>query len=513
MMAQAKKRSGLFECLLGWIERVGNKLPDPTTLFVVLAVLVILVSWICSLAGVSAVHPGTGKELTVTSLLTRDGFRRMWSMAVPNFSGFAPFGMVLVAVIGAGSAEKSGFLSALMQKMLAKASRTMVTAVIIFIGINGNLAGDAAFVIMPPLAAVTYLGMGRHPLLGMFTAFAAVAAGFCANIALGMSDALAYGFTEPAARLIDPAYTASPAINYYFLLVSCVLLTIVGTFASEKLVAPRFEGQDLSKYGKASVDALTPGQERGLKMAGTAFLVACLALVLMCLGDDPLMGDPAAGGSIMSPKSPFMAGIIVTVSVLLFIPGTVYGFASGKYKNDKDMFGDVVSAFRDMAPYILLCFFCAQFTTYFAWSNLGVIIAVKGAETLKTLNFTGIPLLVGVIFVSCIVNIFIGSASAKWAILAPVFIPMMMLMSFDPAVTQVAYRIGDSITNPLSPLFYYFPLILGFAHRYEPDTGMGTVIANMFPFSLCFTVAWVIQLVTWCLLDLPLGPGGGIFLQ
>ena len=512
-MTQAKERSGLFERLLGWIERVGNKLPDPTTLFVILAFLVVIISWICSITGVSAIHPGTGKELTVTNLLTKEGFRMIWSKAVPNFSGFAPLGMVLVAVIGAGAAEKSGFLAALMQKMLANASRTLITAAIIFIGINGNLAGDAAFVIMPPLAAVTYLSVGRHPLLGMFTAFAAVAAGFCANIFLGLSDALAYGFTEPAARMIDPSYQQSPAINFYFLIVSCLVLTVVGTFASEKLVAPRFEGQDISKYGKPSFDALTPGQNRGLRMAGMGFLIGVIVLVLMCLGDDPLMGDPSKGGSIMASTSPFMSGIIVTVSVLLFIPGAIYGFVSGKYKNDKDLFQDIVLAFKDMAPYILLCFFCAQFTNYFAWSNLGVIIAVKGAGALRALNFTGIPLLVGVIFVSCIVNIFIGSASAKWAILAPVFVPMMMLLSFDPAVTQVAYRIGDSITNPLSPLFYYFPLILGFAHRYEPDTGMGTIIANMFPFSLCFAITWIIQLVIWCLLDVPLGPGGGIWLS
>ena len=511
-MTQVKERTGFFERLLAWIERVGNKLPDPTTLFVILAVLVVLISWICSVAGVSAMHPGTGKELTVTNLLSKDGFRMIWSKAVTNFSGFAPFGMVLVAVIGAGAAEKSGFLATLMQKMLANASRTLVTAVIIFIGINGNLAGDAAFVIMPPLAAVTYLGMGRHPLLGMFTAFAAVAAGFCANVTLGLSDALAYGFTEPAARMIDPSYHQSPAINFYFLVVSCLILTVVGTFVSERLVAPRFEGQDLSKYGKVEKEAITPAQNRGLKMAGIGFMISVVVLILMCLGDDPLMGDPKKGGSIMAASSPFMSGIIVTVSVMLFIPGALYGFASGKYKNDKDLFRDVVLAFRDMAPYILLCFFCAQFTNYFAWSNLGVIIAVKGADTLRALNFTGIPLLIGVIFVSCIVNIFIGSASAKWAILAPVFVPMMMLLNFDPAVTQVAYRIGDSITNPLSPLFYYFPLILGFAHRYEPDTGMGTVIANMFPFSLCFAITWIVQLVIWCLLDIPLGPGGGIWL-
>ena len=513
IMTQAKERSGMFERVLGWIERVGNKLPDPTTLFVILAFLVLVISWLCSMAGVSAVHPGTGKTLTVTNLLTKEGFRMMWSKAVPNFAGFAPFGMVLVAVIGAGAAEKSGFLAALMRKMLAKASQTLVTAVIIFIGINGNIAGDAAFVIMPPLAAVTYLGMGRHPLLGMFTAFASVAAGFGANMALGLSDALAYGFTEPAARLIDPTYGASPAINYYFLVASCIVLTIVGTFVSEKLVAPRFEGQDLSKYGKAEVEELTPAQNRGLRMAGLGFLAGLIVLVLMCIGDDPLMGDPNKGGSIMAPTAPFMSGIIVTVSVLLFIPGAVYGFVSGKYRNDKDLFGDVVNAFRDMAPYILLCFFCAQFTNYFAWSNLGLILAVKGAEGLKAMHFTGFPVLLGVIVVSCLVNIFIGSASAKWAILAPVFVPMMMLLNFDPAMTQAAYRIGDSLTNPLSPLFYYFPLILGFAHRYEPETGMGTIIANMFPFSLCFAIAWAIQLGVWFMLDLPLGPGGNIFLQ
>lgn len=510
-MEQVQEKSGVFERVLAGIERVGNKLPDPTTLFVILAFLVVLISWICSLADVSAVHPGTGKTLTVTNLLSKEGFRQMWSRAVPNFSGFAPFGMVLVAVIGSGAAEKSGFLATLMKKMLANASPTLVTAVIIFIGINGNLAGDAAFVIMPPLAAVTYLGIGRHPLLGMFTAFAAVAAGFCANLTLGLSDALAYGFTEAAAKMIDPNYRTSPAINYYFLIASCITLTIVGTIVSEKLVAPRFEGQDLDKYGKAEKVELTPAQDKGLRYAGISFLISVFVLILMCIGDDPLMGDPKTG-SIMASSSPFMSGIIVTVSVMLFIPGAVYGFVSGKYKNDRQLFGDVVLAFKDMAPYILLCFFCAQFTNYFAWSNLGAIIAIKGADTLKALNFTGLPLLIGLVFVSCIVNIFIGSASAKWAILAPVFVPMMMLMSFDPAVTQVAYRIGDSITNPLSPLFYYFPLILGFAQRYEPETGMGTIIANMFPFSLCFTVVWLVQLMIWVVLNLPLGPGGGIYL-
>jgi aminobenzoyl-glutamate transport protein len=399
-----------------------------------------------------------------------------------------------------------------MRKMLTGVPPVLVTLIIVFISVNGNVAGDSAFVIMPPLAAATYLSMGRNPMVGLFTAFASVAAGFCASVILALTDTLAYGFTEPAARMLDPSYAASPAINYYFLVVSCILLTLVGTFVSEKLIAPRFAHVDLAKYGKAEQTSLTPTEEKAIKSALRGLAVAVVVVVLLCLGSDPVMGDPAQGGSLTSPNAPFMSGLVVTVAVLFFIPGAIYGFVSGKYKNDKQMFADITLAFKDMAPYIVLCFFCAQFTNYFGWSNLGVIIAIRGADLLKTLNFTGIPLLIGVVIASCIINLFIGSASAKWAILAPVFIPMLMLMNLDPAVTQIAYRIGDSITNPLSPLFYYFPVILGFAHRYEKDTGMGTIIANMVPFSFLFTIAWLLQLVAWVMLDLPLGPGGRIFM-
>jgi aminobenzoyl-glutamate transport protein len=512
-MTELKAKQGLFERFLSWIERAGNKLPDPITLFVALAAIVLVVSWICSLFGVSAVHPGTGNVLTVTNLLSKSGFRKIWSLAVTNFTGFAPMGVVLAAVIGTGVAEKSGFLSALMRKMLAHVPPFFVTLLIVFICINGNIAGDSAFVVMPPLAGAIYLSMGRNPLVGMFTAFASVAAGFCASVVLALTDTLAYSFTETAARLIDSAYAASPAINYYFLIVSAVLLTLVGTVVSEKLIAPRYAHIDLNKYGKVEQSDLTPAEEKGVRYALRALAVAVVIFVLMCMGSDPLMGDPEKGGSITSPASPFMSGLIITVTVLFFIPGAVYGFVSGKYKNDKEMFADISAAFRDMAPYIVLCFFCGQFISYFSWSNLGVIIAVKSADMLRAMNFVGIPLLIGIVFVSCIINLFIGSASAKWAILAPIFVPMLMLLNLDPAVTQVAYRIGDSITNPLSPLFGYIPLLFGFAQRYEKDTGMGTVIANMIPFSLCFSVVWLLQLVAWVTLNLPLGPGGGIFIK
>jgi aminobenzoyl-glutamate transport protein len=458
------------------------------------------------------VHPGTGQTLTVVNLLSKDGFRRIWSLAVTNFTGFAPMGIVLVAVIGTGIAEKSGFLAALMQRMLTGVPPFLVTLIIVFICINGNVAGDSAFVVMPPLAAAVYLSMGRSPMVGMFTAFASVAAGFCAAVILNMSDTLAYGFTESAARLIDPSYTASPAINFYFLFVSCIILTLVGTVVSEKIITPRYAHVDVAKYGKVDHIGLSPQEAKAMKYALRGLGVAALIIILMCLGSDPLMGDPDQGGSLTSPRSPFMSGIVVTIAVLFFVPGAIYGFVSGKYKNDKQMFADITLSFREMAPYILLCFFCAQFTSYFAWSNLGAVIAIKGADLMKAMNFTGIPLLLGVILASCLINLFIASASAKWAILAPVFVPMLMLLDFDPAVTQAVYRIGDSITNPLSPLFGYFPILLGVATRYEKDTGIGTIIANMLPFSLCFTVVWLVQLVLWVMMDLPLGPGGPIFL-
>lgn len=503
----------LMDRFLNTVEAAGNRLPDPASLFILLAVVVVLLSCVLGTMGTSAVHPGTGKVIKVVNLLSVSGFRMMWGKAVSNFSGFAPLGMVLVCVIGAGVAEKSGFLAAFMQKVLGKAAPAIVTFVIILVGINGNVAGDAAFVVLPPVAGVIFLGMGRHPLLGVFCGFAAVAAGFCANLMLGMSDSLAYGFTEAAARMIDPNYMESPAINYYFLVVSCFVLATVGTIVTEKFMAPRFAGADLSKY-EIDPDAavLTPEKSKAVNKAIIAVIITLLAIFAMCVGADPILGDPKTH-SVMNGGSPFMRGIILTVTIVLFVPGAVYGFASGKYKNDKDMFADVSQAFKDISSYILLCFFCAQFTSYFAWSNLGAVIAIKGAGFLQAMHFTGVPLIISLIFVSCIINIFIGSASAKWAILAPVMVPMMMILGYDPAVTQVAYRIGDSITNPLSPLFYYFPLILGFARKYEKDTGMGTIIANMLPYSIAFTIAWVILLTIWVVFNLPLGPGGGIYLS
>ena len=516
MEEKTTAKKTMLDRILDSIERAGNKLPDPITLFLGLSVIVMLISALCSALGVSAVNPADGSTIEVFNLLSADGLRYLWSNVITNFSGFAPLGMVLVAVIGSSVAEKSGFLVALMQRFLGKSKGWIVSMVVIFLGINLNIAGDAGFIVLPPLAAILYMSIGRSPMLGLYVAFASVAAGFCGNIMLGLSDALAYGFTEAAAQLIDPNYAESMAINWYFLLVSCLMLTIVGTILTEKVLVHRFPmtPEKLKEYDfDENANDLSPKEKKALGVAGAAFLIFVIVLVLMSVplvGGRALLADEA--GSITAGGAPFTKGIVFTVTLGLFVPGLAYGIATGKYKNDKDVWADISQGFSEMGNYVFMCFFISIFTNFFSVSKLGTVLAIAGADGLKNIGFTGIPLMIGLLLVACFVNLFIGSASAKWAILAPVFVPMMMLMGYDPAITQVVYRIGDSITNPLSPLFTYMPVILGFARKYDKKVGLGTIIANMLPFSVSFAIAWIIQVIIWVTLNLPLGPGGNIYL-
>jgi aminobenzoyl-glutamate transport protein len=516
MSAKTAQKKSLLDRILDAVERAGNKLPDPITLFLGLAILVTIISAICSALNVTAVNPADGSTVEVFNLFSIAGIRYLWTNVITNFSGFAPLGMVLVAVIGSSIAEKSGFLVAVMEHFLGGAKGWIVTMVTLFLGINLNIAGDAGFIILPPLAAVLFMSIGRSPILGLFVAYAGVAAGFCANMLLGLSDALAYGFTETAAQMIDPNYSESIAINWYFLIVSCIVLTIAGTILVEKFLVHRFPitKEELAKYDfDENAANLTDIQKKGIRNAGIGLLIYVVIIVLMCLpifGETAILADEA--GSITGGTAPFSKGIVFTASLALFIPGAVYGATIGKYKNDKDVWADISQGFSDMGNYVFMCFFISIFTNFFSVSKLGTILAINGAGFLSDIGFTGIPLLIGLIFLSCIVNIFIGSASAKWAILAPVFIPMMMLMGYDPAITQVVYRIGDSITNPLSPLFTYLPVILGYVRKYDKNAGLGTVIANMLPYSFTFTIVWILQVIVWVVLNLPLGPGGRIFL-
>lgn len=510
------KKSG-FDKFLDAVERIGNKLPDPITMFLGLAVIVMVLSAVLSALGVSAVNPADGATVEIFNLMSVAGIQYLWSNVITNFSGFAPLGMVLVAVVGSSLAEKSGFLVAFMEKSLGGAKGWIVTIAVVFLGINLNIAGDAGNIIFPPLAAVLFMSVGRHPLLGMYTAIAAVAVGFCANMILGLSDALAYGFTEPAAQMIDPAYQQSIAINWYFLMVSCVILTITGTILVEKVLVKRFP---ISKEQLAQFDfgdekrVFTPEENKGLKMAGIATLILAIVVVLMSV---PVFGPTAiladAAGSITASASPFSKGIVFTVTLFLFVPGLFYGIGTGKYKNDKDVWKDISAGFAEMGNYVFMCFFISIFTNFFSVSKIGTIVAIKGAEFLEGIGLVGIPLCLGLIVLTGLINLLIGSASAKWAILAPIFVPLMMLLGYDPAFAQIVYRIGDSLTNPLSPLYTYLPIVLSFARKYDKNVGIGTIIANMIPFSASFAVVWIAQLIIWYTLNLPLGPGGVIFLQ
>lgn len=516
MSKETSGKKSAFDRFLDAIERIGNKLPDPITMFLGLAVIVMVLSAVLSMFHVSAVNPADGSTVEVFNLISIAGIQYFWSNVITNFSGFAPLGMVLVAVVGSSLAEKSGFLVAVMEKFLGGAKGWIVTMAVVFLGINLNIAGDAGNIILPPLAAVLFMSVGRHPLLGMYTAIASVASGFAANMILGLSDALAYGFTEPAAQMIDPTYQQSIAVNWYFLMVSCLLLTLTGTVLVETVLVKRFpiSKEELAKYNFGDERRkFTPEENKGLKLAGIATLILLIVVLLLSL---PIFGPTAiladATGSITASASPFSKGIVFTVTLFLFVPGLFYGIGTGKYKCDKDVWKDISEGFAEMGNYVFMCFFISIFTNFFSVSKIGTIVAIKGAEFLSGIGLVGIPLCLGLILLTGCINLLIGSASAKWAILAPIFVPMMMLLGYDPAFAQIVYRIGDSLTNPLSPLYTYLPIVLSFARKYDKNVGIGTIIANMVPFSASFAVVWIAQLILWYVLNLPLGPGGVIYL-
>lgn len=508
--SKANKKIGLLNRLLNLVERVGNKLPDPVTIFFILCGVIFILSAIIASGDVSAIHPSTGEKIVAINLLDKEQLQIFLGSVVSNFQSFAPLGLVLVTMLGAGVAEKTGLMEVLMKQSINKVPKKLVTTTIIFVGIVANAAADAGFIVLPPLAALVFIGIGRHPLIGMFAGYAGVAAGFSANIMVSMIDVLLAGFTGQSAQMIDPNYVVNPAMNMYFLAVSAVVLTILGVIITEKYVAPRF-----GKYEGLADDTLiskeiTPIQAKGLKYSLYSLLLVIIIIVLLSIGKDAFLRDSQTG-SLLSNGSTLMKGIVPIITAIFLVPGLVYGKVTKSIKNDKDLVSIMGSSMSDMGMYIVLAFAAGQFLYLFNASNLGTILSIKGAEWLQNAGFTGKGLIVVFVLFAAFIDLFIGSASAKWAIMAPVFVPMFLLLGYDPALTQVAYRIGDSIANPLSPLFSYFPVILAFARKYDKNIGMGTVIANMIPYSLIFAIAWIVLLLVFMTFNIPLGPGGGIF--
>lgn len=500
-------KKGFVGRSLDTIEHVGNKLPHPVTLFAIFAGLVILFSWFFSSLGVSVVHPlKEGEILEVKNLLSSEGIKYIFTSMVGNFTGFAPLGTVLVTMLGIGIAERSGLISAALRALVMSVPKQFITAALVFGGIMSSMAADAGYVVLTPLGAVLFVGLGRHPLAGLAAAFAGVSAGFSANLLLTSLDPLLGSLTQQAAATFDPAYaeTINFAMNYYFMIVSVFLLTIIGTLVTEKIVEPR-----LGTYkGNASdkVEGISSLERKGLIGALVAFLVTIAVLALLIVPTwGPLRGEE---GAIIN--SPFFSSLVPVILIMFFVPGFVYGKITKAIKNDKDVADQLSETMATMGAYIVLAFAAGQFVAYFNQTNLGMIMAIKGAEFLNTTGFTGIPLILTFMIVAGTINLFIGSASAKWAIMAPVFVPMMMELGYSPELTQLAYRIADSTTNVISPLMPYFAIVIAFAQKYDKKIGIGTLISTMIPYSIAFTVAWVLMLIVWMTLGIDLGPGSPI---
>ncbi len=505
---EIKEKPSFISRFLSIIEKVGNALPHPATLFLLFAVGIIFVSGFVSLFDFSVEHPGTGETITVVNLLSVKGLHLILTEMVENFTSFAPLGTVLVAMLGIGIAESSGLIGTALRLLVIKAPKRLLTFVIVFAGILSNTASEVGYVLLVPLAAVIFLAVGRHPIAGLAAAFAGVSGGYSANLLLGTIDPLLAGLSEEAARIIDPTYQVNPAANYYFMAASTFFIALAGTWVTEKIVVPRL-GKYKGSAEKEEIRDLTGDEKRGLWYTLAATIIMTIIVLWGIVPADGFLRNPETGSLL---RSPFMSGIVAFIFLGAGILGVAYGIGAKSLKNDADVMKGMGKAMETLGIYIVLVFFAAQFVAYFNWSNIGLIVAVEGANLLKASGLGDIPLMVTFIFVAAFINLFMGSASAKWAIMAPVFIPMFMLLGYTPEFTQVAYRVGDSVSNIVAPMMSYFALIVAFVERYEPDAGIGTVIATMLPYTFAFLFVWTVFLIIWILLDIPIGPGAGLYL-
>ncbi|WP_447529547.1 AbgT family transporter [Vreelandella sp. TE19] len=512
---KASKRSA-FTRFLDSVEWLGNLLPHPVTLFAILCVLVVVASGIAGALDVSVADPrpaNEGEWITVNSLLNADGLRRLITEVVTNFTGFAPLGTVLVAMLGVGVAEHSGLLSAAMRALVLNRSPRLVTYAVVFAGILSNMAAELGYVVLIPLAAMIFHSLGRHPLAGLAAAFCGVSGGYSANLLIGTVDPLLSGITQEAARLLDPAYIVGAEANWFFMFVSTFFVTIIGGLVTEYIVEPKL-GKFDQAYAESDIDdqqmaGLEASEKRALKGTGLALLAIVAVLLALVVPESGVLRNQETGAI---GGSPFLSGIVVIVAVSFTLLGFVYGRMAGTMHTDRDVVNAMAKSMSSLGLYIVLVFFAAQFVALFNWSNFGTVTAVAGASLLDSLGLSGPGLFALFILMCAFVNLSLGSASAQWAVTAPIFVPMLMLMGYAPEVIQAAYRIGDSTTNLITPMMSYFGLILAVASRYRKDMGIGTLVALMLPYTLFMLVGWSILFFIWVFVfGLPVGPGAATY--
>lgn len=493
---------------LAVVERVGNALPHPAIMFLYLTGFVLVLSAIVSALGIEAAHPVTKETIQASNLLSLKGLHLILTDMVKNFTSFAPLGTVLVAMLGFSIAEKSGLLPALLRLLVMRAPRPLLVPAILLAGVLSHTAGDVGYVLLIPLAAMAFHSVGMNPLAGLAICFAGVSGGFAANLLLSTADVLLSGLTQEAARIIDKTYIVTPVSNWYFMATSSFLIVGIGTLVANKITIP-FAGVYEGGTAREEIKDLTPAEKYGLKLAGLTALALTIIIAIGIIPENGYLRDPST--DIF--HSPLLKGVVVVVFFFGALTGLAYAYGAKTFKNQNDVVNAMQDAMATMAPYLVLVFFAAQFIAFFNASNVGLILAVKGSEVLKSAGLGIIPLMLGFIILVCLLDLVIGSASAKWALIAPIFVPMFMLVGAAPELSQAAYRVADSVVNIISPLMSYFPLILAFAIKYDPRARVGTVIALMLPYTIAFFLFWTVMLFIWIFFELPLGPGANLLYQ
>ncbi len=497
---------------LRWIEDMGNKLPHPFWIFVWICGVIIVVSAITAYFKVSAVHPDDGSLVEARNLVSGEGLRWFVQEVVTNFAHFAPFGLVLVMLMGVSIAERSGLLAVALRTIAFAVPRKVVLPVIFIIGACGNIGSDAGVVIVPPIAALIFTQMGLHPIAGLVAGYAGATAGFTANFFIAGTDVLLAGISTEITSQMPGGMEVSPTANWYFMIASTILLAFGGAFIARRYTIPRCQKFELiGTFDHEVTDGkLSPTERLGLRRAGIALLVYIILIALLVVPEGAPLRDQETGGLV---PSPFLRGLIPILFFFFAIPGYFYGKATGAIKQPNDILKQMEHGMKELSGYIVLMLIVAQFINLFSWSNLDTILAITGADFLQATGLTGPTMFVMYMILVAVLNIFLGSGSAKWAIFAPIFIPMLAQLNYSPAFVQLMYRVGDSITNCVTPLYVYFPLLLGWVHKYNKNIGIGTIVSLLIPYAIILFIMWLVLLFVWYVLNLPIGVGEFIFLQ
>ncbi len=572
---QEKIKSSFLDRTLNLIETIGNKLPDPAALFLILMFVVWALSAILSNVTFTEIDPRSGQAIIINSQLTGTAIATFLSTMVTTFTSFHPLGIVLVALLGVGVAEHTGFINASLKWLLSFTSKSLLTPMLVLIGIISNLAADAGYVLVIPLGAVIFYSAGRHPLAGIAATFAGVSGGFSANFIPSSLDPLISGLTQSAVQILDPARTVNPLSSWFFMAASCLVITAVGWYVTDKIIEPRLKKVEVdgNEDEMPKMEELGKLEKRGLVAAFASLLIGLAILTAVSIPESSPMRSPVgykltnssfenlrtAGipedvlkkaeasknreftktafeadlkakigeepaktysaaflenaeqnpPQLTASNAPLMLAIVPLIFILFLLPGIVYGYVAKTISGHRDIIEGMSKSMSTMGYYIVLAFFASLFIAAFAQSNIGALLAIKGANFLRDLGLPGQVTIVGIIILSGFVNLLVGSASAKWALLAPIFVPMLMQLGISPELSQTAYRIGDSCTNIITPLMPYFPLVVVFAKKYVKDTGIGTIVSLMLPYSIAFLVTWIIFLMIYWALGIPLGIQGG----